>query len=89
MRLLEDAVQVAQMQQSNVQHPLLKTPFQYELEELPPEDMEGASDHPDDLADALGSLHINEKDKSMHWTGDHCKQLRIVDRQDVMKSEGL
>ncbi|TCD60371.1 hypothetical protein EIP91_010262 [Steccherinum ochraceum] len=69
MRLLEDAVQVAQMQQSNEQHPLLRTPFQYEPEEDSPEGEVEAMDQPDDLADALGSLHINEKDKSMHFYG--------------------
>lgn len=68
MRVLEDALQLAQMQQSDEQHPLLRTPFKMDDDE--PETQE-ATNTPveDELVDAMGSLHINERDKSVQFYG--------------------
>ncbi|KAH8097119.1 hypothetical protein BXZ70DRAFT_895415 [Cristinia sonorae] len=68
IRLLEDAVQVAQMEQSSLPHPLLRTPFVLNPMDSsdPDEDM---SEDIGELADVMGSLHINEKDKSVQFYG--------------------
>ena len=68
MRVLEDALQLAQMQQSDEQHPLLRTPFKMDDEE--PETQEPVDTAvEDELVDVMGSLHINERDKSVQFYG--------------------
>ena len=66
MRVLEDALQVAQMQESQEQHPLLKTPFVVEDDEPIDEEV---PDPEGELLDVMGSLHINEKDGSVQYHG--------------------
>ncbi|THH31848.1 hypothetical protein EUX98_g2353 [Antrodiella citrinella] len=86
MRLLEDALEVAQMQDSPEPHPLLRTPFLLDDEEL--DDGEVAKPE-DELVEVMGSLHINEKDGSVQFygpTGGGESLLRHEGNQKRLKS---
>lgn len=71
MRALEDALAIAQAQESSLPHELLLTPFKLDDDDKtedrssPPNDQSDL----DDIANVLGTLHINEKDKVVRFFG--------------------
>ena len=69
MRLLEDALAIAQSQESDQPHPLLAEAFKLEAEDLPPVQDTLSSGTTEDFADAMGTLRIDEKDRSILFFG--------------------
>ncbi|KAI0080409.1 hypothetical protein K474DRAFT_1704716 [Panus rudis PR-1116 ss-1] len=70
MRALEDALVIAQAQESDEPHPLLATPWKLDEDESAKDsgeaDMEGKVE---DMADILGALHIDGKERSNKFFG--------------------
>ncbi|CAL1709670.1 unnamed protein product [Somion occarium] len=70
IRALEDALAIAQAQESDTPHVLLSTPWKPDDEDVTlqePQDFEVPN--LENLADALGTLHIDEKEKTMQFFG--------------------
>lgn len=76
MRALEDALAIAQANEGDEPHPLLREPlkFEYESPPLEPDDedenTEGSEATPlEALADSFGTLHIDQKEKTLRFYG--------------------
>lgn len=75
MRSLEDALAIAQAAEGDEPHPLLQEPLRFEDEGTPEaeEEDEGAgaesSQPAEELADSFGTLHIDERWKTLRFYG--------------------
>ncbi|KAI0795508.1 hypothetical protein C8Q75DRAFT_454329 [Abortiporus biennis] len=70
MRALEDAVAIAQAEQSSQPHPLLVKPFTFDDEPSPePQSVGSPPLTVEGLSTAFGTLHVNEKGKVVKFFG--------------------
>lgn len=77
MRALEDALAIAQAAEEDEPHPLLQHPLQFDDEPYPPDDEDDSSDsesktvspHDGAMDEAFGTLHIDEKEKTLRFFG--------------------
>lgn len=69
VRLLEDALAIAQAQESDQPHPLLVEPFKLDADDTAPMQVASPGPNVEDLVGTLGTLHINEKEKTMRFFG--------------------
>lgn len=69
MRALEDALAIAQANDSSLPHPLLTTSSILGELEAPDSDKEGEVDKVDRIAESFGTLHINEQERTEQFFG--------------------
>ncbi|EKM56701.1 uncharacterized protein PHACADRAFT_183301 [Phanerochaete carnosa HHB-10118-sp] len=77
MCALEDALAIAQANEGNEPHPLLKRPFKFDDEREPPADTDEGEEEEGEsqtmpaeaLADSFGTLHIDQREKTLRFYG--------------------